>query len=775
MNESAFDPGPAQMETPVSAQAGPRYANWLPGLLLVAATILAYQPAWNAGFIWDDNLYVTENRLLTAPDGLKRIWFSFDVPSQYFPLTYTVFLLERALWGLSSTGYHWVNILLHAANAVVLWKLLGRLRLPAPWLAAALFALHPVQVESVAWITELKNVLSVLLCLLAARAWVEFADERPGAWRYYTAALVFQALALFAKTTACTLPAALLLVLWLQRKPIGLRRLGQLVPFLAMGVMMGMVSIWWERYHQGVVGEQFAIGWMSRVLIASRALWFYLGELLWPVGLSFSYARWHIDPANPAQYLWPAACVLAGVAIARNGRGLQVAALYYVAMLAPLLGFIAEYTFRYTFVADHYQYAASIAPLALAGAALGRIKGRLPRQLASAVLLLTLGALTWRQSRMYANEQLLWETTLRREPNSWMAHGNLGTLLLKKGQTDEGIRQYREEVKIHPDSAEGRTALGTALANRGQLDDAIREFQEAIRLNPRLPQAHNNLGFALDGKGRIDEAIIQYQEAIGLDPRGPGARFNLAMALNEKGQTEEAIQQCLAAVNLKPDYVEARDKLGTMLDRMGRFDEAIRQYREAIRLKPDDARIRYNLAGSLQRNGRDDQAIIELEEAIRLKPDYPEAHNNLGAILEKKGQLNEAIRQYREAARLQPESAEARFNLGVALNARGQFDDAISEFQKAIELKPDFTQARNNLGILLGQKGRLEEAASQFREAIRLKPDEAQSHINLAYTLSVQGKREEAAEQYRQALRLNPNLPQAQNGLRALENSNKSD
>jgi hypothetical protein len=267
---------------------------WLQGLILAAAVVLAYQPAWYAGFIWDDDVYVTHNRLLTVPDGLKRIWFTRDSPSQYFPLVYTVLRMERSAWGLAPGGYHWVNILLHAANALVLWGLLRRLRLPVPWLAAAFFALHPVQVESVAWVTELKNVLSLFFCLLTAWAWVEFARDRSGAWRFYAGALVLQALALLAKSTACTWPVALLLILWLQGKPMTARRVWQIIPFFAMGLLMGLVSIWWERNHQYAVGDAYSIGWMSRLLIASRAIWFYAAKLVWQAGLSFSYARWPI-------------------------------------------------------------------------------------------------------------------------------------------------------------------------------------------------------------------------------------------------------------------------------------------------------------------------------------------------------------------------------------------------------------------------------------------------------------------------------------------------
>ncbi|HZM03742.1 MAG TPA: glycosyltransferase family 39 protein, partial [Candidatus Saccharimonadales bacterium] len=235
--------------------------------VLVAGIILAYQPVWRAGFIWDDDVYVTENRLLTAPDGWSRIWFSTDSPSQYFPLAYTVLRVERACWGLNASGYHWVNLLLHAASVLLLWRLLARLKIPGAWLGAALFAFHPVEVESVAWVTEIKNLLSLFFSLLALLSWVEFIEEeRPGLWRFYFLCLLFYALALFSKTTACTLPAALILILWLQKKPLSLGHWLQMIPFLAGGVGMGLLTMWWERNHQNTVGEIFALGPLQRLL-----------------------------------------------------------------------------------------------------------------------------------------------------------------------------------------------------------------------------------------------------------------------------------------------------------------------------------------------------------------------------------------------------------------------------------------------------------------------------------------------------------------------------
>ena len=338
----------------------PQWEIWFWGLLLAAATILAYQKAWHAGFIWDDDLYVTQNKLLTAPDGLSRIWFSLDSPSQYFPLTYTSFRFEYLFWGAYPEAYHWGNILFHTANAFLVWRLLWVLRIPGAWLGAAFFALHPVQVESVAWISERKNVLMGLFFLLALLAWVKFVEasskERT---KYYCLALLFYALALFSKTTACTLPAALLLILWLKKVRIDWRRVVQIGPFVVMGLGMGLVAMWWERFHQGTLDEFYGVGLPERLLVASRAIWFYAWKLLWPANLVFSYPRWTISAGNLLDYVWLLATIVAAVLVYlgrhRLGRAPITAVLFFVATLGPVLGFLVLYTFRYSFVADHYQ------------------------------------------------------------------------------------------------------------------------------------------------------------------------------------------------------------------------------------------------------------------------------------------------------------------------------------------------------------------------------------------------------------------------------------
>src|SRR5437867_3508356 len=505
--------------------ASPRSRAWFFALVLAALTIFAYRPAWNGGFVWDDDVYITNNELLTAPDGLRRIWFSLDSPSQYFPLVYSTFRIEHALWGLNPTGYHWVNLLLHVANALLVWRVLARLNVPGAWLAGAVFALHPVQVESVAWITERKNVLMGFFFLLTLLAWLAFVDERTKRpWSFYVLALILYMLALSAKATACTLPAALFLILWLQKKAINWKRIFEILSFLVLGLAMGLLAMWWERYHQGT--SRAAITFLSpieRVLVASRAVWFYLSKLIWPSNLTFIYPKWNISPEHLLDYIWLVAAIAVCMAIywlrRYTGRIVEVAAAFFVATLSPVLGFMMLFTFRYTYVADHYQYLACIGPIALASAGLVSLADkftqyRVVNVSAALLVVASLGTLTWRQAATYTDIETLWRTTLARNTECWMAHTNLGLVFLQKGEIDEGIAHYRSALHMQPDSWDAEYNLGTALLGKGQVDEAILHCERAVAMRPTDPDALVSLGNALFQKGRIDEAIAHYQKAI---------------------------------------------------------------------------------------------------------------------------------------------------------------------------------------------------------------------------------------------------------------------
>lgn len=572
--------------------------GWLPELLLIVLIILAYRPAWNAGFVWDDDRYVTKNPLLSAPDGLQRIWFSSDAPSQYCPMVYTIFRIERSLWGLNASGYHWVNILVHAANAVLVLRLLNKLRVPGAWLGAALFALHPVQVESVAWITELKNLLSLFFYLLALTKWSEFVDRSNGrAWRVYGLALVLFALALLSKTTACTLPVAMMLLLWLRREPITRARLFQIAPFVALSLAMGLVTMWWERFHQGTAGGVFIVGWLDRILIASRAIFFYLGKLGWPLHLTFSYPRWNISPHNPLAYCWLLALgsAFVGILLTRRflNRGVTVALAFYIITLGPLLGFIMLYTFRYSFVADHYQYTASIGPLALCAAAVTTQFSKVGKQFRMALIvcvLTTLGYLTYQQCRIYANEETLWRATLAQNPDSFMAHNNLGAALLRRGDSSAAIRQFEEVLRLQPDYEVAYYNLGNAALYGGHLDEAISQYRKAVELNWTYPDAHTNLGNVLLQQGQTRDALEHYDVAWKLKPKSASVAGNLAWILATSPDSSlrngaEAVKIAEQAVRLS--YGRDPALIGTLAAayaEAGRFSEAINTADRALGL-----------------------------------------------------------------------------------------------------------------------------------------------------------------------------------------------
>jgi len=701
------------------------------GGLMVLLVFLAYLPALRSGFIWDDDVYVTNNPLLTAPDGLKRIWFSMDSPSQYFPLTYTVFRLEHALWGLNPAGYHGVNILLHAINALLLWLLLKRLSLPGAWLAAAVFALHPVEVEAVAWITELKSVLSLFFILLALFCWIEFVGERSKQFWYWLA-LGFYALALFSKTTACTLPAALLLILWLKNKPIGWRRPAQAIPFLAMGLGMGLLTVWWERFHQGTQGKGFSMGLLDRILIASHASWFYAGKLFWPANLTFSYPRWTIDPANPSAYGWLLMGIALGAAIgfARRfvGRSVEVATLFYVATLSPLLGFVMLYTFRYTFVADHYQYVASIGLIALAAAGITLAFKTKPflKLACGGALLLTLGTLTWQRTRVYHDPETLWRDTLAKNPDCSLAYNNLGVLLKSEGNLGAAMESYRQAVRSDPNNAEALNNLGNALVANGQPDEAIENYRKAIQIRPNYDNALDNLGVALAAKDRFDEAIENYRKALLINPNNSEALDNLGVALAAQGRLDEAVGNYRQALRIKPDFDKALNNLGNALAAQGRLDEAIEDYRQAIRITPNYDKALNNLGNALVARGRFDEAIASFRQAIRANPSRPETFVHLGMALGQTGHTREATVQYREALRLNPNQAGALNNLAwvLATSPDDQLRngaEAVSLAERACELthygEPQFM---DTLATAYAEAGRFPEAVTTEERAAQL-------------------------------------------------------
>jgi len=764
-----------------------RYWPWFPGLFLIAATFLAYLPALRGGFVWDDDSWTTRiSGLLQGLSGLRTMWFHPTALQQYYPLSGTTFWLDYQLWKFWTLPYHVENVLLHALSALLFWRLLLRLQLPGTWLAAALFALHPVMVESAAWITERKNVLSLALYLAALLAYERFApwvtnDRRPEtgiaaiapapdparhrrhAALFYGLAFVLFLGALLAKTTTFSLPAAILLIGWWKRGQIRWRAdVLPTLPFFALALGLCALTAWLEKNHVGARGPDFALTLPQRCLVAGRAFWFYLGKLCWPAHLCFVYPRWQLNPGVWWQWLFPVTAVgtILGLwlARARLGRGPITAVFFFVGTLFPVLGFMDTYFMRYSFVCDHWVYLPSLGPLALAAAlcsgAAEQLRLRWVIYGFAAMVLAVLGILTWRQCGTYADLETLWRTTIARNPNCWLAHNNLGTSLLNQGNLNEAIQHFERALQLKPDSADAFNNLGGALSKQGKLDEAIQYYERALQLKPDDAEAHNNLGVALADQGKPNEAIQHYERALQLDPDYTEAHNNLGITLADEGKLDEAIQHYERVLKLKPDYPEAHNNLGIALANQGKSNEAIQHFERALQLKPDYVEAHYNLGVALADQGKWDEAIQHYERALQLKPDYAEAHCNLGFALANQGKLNEAIQHYERALQLKPDYADALINLGNALAGQGKLGEAIQHYERALQFKPDYPEPHNNLGVALAKQGKLGEAIQHYERALQLKPDYAEAHCNLAIALAGQGKSAEAIPQFQEALAL---------------------
>ncbi|HWA25876.1 MAG TPA: tetratricopeptide repeat protein [Lacunisphaera sp.] len=615
------NPHPASAP-PTRPAAGDRSSasGWL--ILFLLASLVVYWPALRGDFLWDDLGHVTSPALQSL-SGLGRIWSEPGTTQQYYPMLHSAFWLEHVLWGDATAGYHLVNVLQHALAAFLFGLLLRRLALPGAWTAALLFLLHPVCVESVAWISEQKNTLSLVLYLGAALAWLRF-DTARGKGAYALATGLFVA-ALLTKTVTATLPAALLVLIWFRRGTLRWREdVVPLLPWFALGVGGGLFTAHFERVGIGAEGADFGLGALDRLVLAGRVFWFYLAKLAWPADLVFVYPRWNVDAGVWWQWLFPAAGLglLAGFAWwSRRSRAPLAAALLFGGSLFPALGFVNVYPFVFSFVADHFQYLASLAVFALAGAGLALLPR--PAGIAAAIFLAALlGILAWQQAAVYRDNVTLYGHTLRSNPDAWLAHHNLGTILSDQGRPAEALPHVERTLALRPDYPEALNNLGNCLTALGKASEALAPLERAIQLQPKYAAAYNNLGIALMGLGRAEEGRARFETAVTLDPQYVAARRNLGLALARAGRVSEALPQFEAAVKLSPDDVDARLQLGTALFTLSRPDEAVPQYEAALALQPDSAAAHYNLGLALHKLGRITEAKAHLDEAAALDPRF---------------------------------------------------------------------------------------------------------------------------------------------------------
>jgi Flp pilus assembly protein TadD len=609
------------------------------------AALVAYLPVLRAGFVWNDADYVTRADLRPL-SGLRAIWFRVGATEQYYPVLHSAFWIEHRLWGDSPLGYHLLNVLLHATAACLLAFVLKELWQPkaaapggAEWTAALLFALHPVCVESVAWISEEKNTLSAVFCLLAALLYLRW--QRPDPKGYLLATACF-ALAVLSKSVAVTLPPALLVLAWWRQGRISWKTdVAPLLPWFALGAGAGLITAHVEHgYVSGVSADEFAFSLPVRILIAGRAAVFYLAKLAWPHPLIFFYPRWTIDPGSLLAWLFPSAVLgaLAGLwFLRRRGRGALAAALYFVGTLFPVLGFLNVYAFRFSFVADHFQYLAALGPLAAVAAVLPARLGRFSRAAYFAAPLGLLGALTFMTCREYRDPETFYRAILAKNPDSWIAHNNLGNLLLQNNRVSE----------------------------------AAPEFEAALRLKPAYLEAETNLGVALYRQGRLAEAVGRYEAALALDPRSVPVHADLGEALLLLGQKPAAAAALAQVLRIDPANLPVLSELAQCLDELGRGTEMAAFYERALAAGARHPLIYNNLGGLMLAAGRLGEAADDFRTAVRLDPHLAQAHENLGIALAAQGRYGEAAAELREVVRLEPGNGEARKELDEVIARAG--------------------------------------------------------------------------------------------------------
>lgn len=580
--------------------------------VLVLAVLGAYRPALNAGFVWNDDTYVTENATLDGLDGLRLIWTSPAANEQYYPMVFTAFWVEKRLFGLAPFGYHLVNVLLHAASALLLWRLLARLGLAGGFWAAALFALHPLCVESVAWVTERKNTLSMFLSLLAMLLYVAAREEKnedkkedlprkgkraraqqrtaatqrvPAARRPFSSfegilGFSFFVLALLAKTTAVVVPAVLLVLVWWKRGEIRGKDVRPLVPWLAAGLLLAAHTAWLERTVVRAAGSEWALGLPERLVLAGRIVLFYAQKFFLPLDLSFFYERWAVDARSPVQWL-PVLGVLAAIVLAwrfreRVGRGPLAALLLYGGVLFPAMGFFNVYAMRYSWVADHFAYqAVAVASAAVACGAAALLKGApVPARRAAGVLavavLASCGLLASREARKYRGEETLWKDTLSKNPSCFSCETNYGFWLVNAGRGDEALAHFETSLKLKPDNVPALLNLARIAEQRGNLAGAAARLTAARRIDPSDTAVLVNLATVDVKLGRPAEAEPLYEEALRLGTSDAHLAYNgLGVALMRQGRTAEAAERFRQALRVKPDYEFARANLDRALAALG--------------------------------------------------------------------------------------------------------------------------------------------------------------------------------------------------------------
>jgi len=557
-------------------ETGPTSADiklMLRAVLIIAVGFWIYWPALHGDWLWDDRDLIANNALVHDPDGLRKIWFQPTCMFDFLPLKISVEWIEWRLWGEDTLGYHLANVVLHLLSAFLLWRLLLKFGLRHAWLGGLIFVVHPVLVESVAWISELKNTLSLPFFLLAMGAWIDYDAQRK--WKDYALALGLFLLALLCKPTMVMFPVVILLYAWWKRGRIDWPDLRASAPFFAVSLAVGLLTLW---FLHRTAGEQTVVlgGLMSRLACAGLSISFYFSKCVLPLDLMTIYPKWTVDPPSPIQFLpWP---VLGGVLYflwtqrAGWGRHALLGLGFFLINLAPFIGLNAGSYMNYTWVMDHVLYIPIIGLIGLAIAALSQMEAQFSatlRRAGAAIVAVALAILAWAShgyAGLYVDLETLWGYNVVRNPGAALPHNDLGFALDQQGRIAEAINQFRLAIRLDPRYSDAHHNLGLLLLQTGQVAEAVTELQAAAQLTPNVAEAHYNLANALDRAGRMPEAIEQYRQALALDPGHMDAYNNLAIILARQNRLDEAIEVLQTALQIDPTNSLTRDNLARALN-----------------------------------------------------------------------------------------------------------------------------------------------------------------------------------------------------------------
>ena len=600
----------AKKGPPASLLAAIKREKWplLQSLLIIAAGLWVFWPAVHGQWIGDDSWYLADNPLMNDPARVWKAWFQPGSWVEYYPIEESVQWVQWQLWHDDTFGYHLTNIILHVLSALLVWRLLGKFGLPLAWLGGLLFVVHPMMVDSVALINELKASLSLPPFLLALCAWVDYEEHQRK--RDYGLALTFFIVAMLCKITMAMFPFVILLYAWWKRRRIGWNDFKASAPFFAVSIVLGMATIGaGDIYsHTGTfyVTDVPRGDALWRWVLAGENIAFYFSRCFLPVTPLAIYPQWKVDPHSPVQYLpWVVLGAVVCFLWTRRegwGRHALLGLGFFLVMLAPFWGLHWISYMNATWALDHLLYIPILGLIGLVVAGMGEVERRLPRSVRPAgigMLMIVVGLLAWEShgyAKVFQDEGTSAIYILRHNPDSAGVHNNLGVVLAREGKFNEAAEQFEAALQLDPRATNSSQNLGNALLSLGRVAESIAQQQKTVELGPQLPQAHRCLADSLMRGGRVAEAIAEYREAVRLDSGSAWMHYNLGLVLSRNGQIPEAIEEYEKALALHPDYAEAHNSLGIALFGAGRTEEARKQFEEALRINPNFPAAQFNLA-----------------------------------------------------------------------------------------------------------------------------------------------------------------------------------